>query len=514
MYDILIVGSGGAGLSCALEAKKRGEKVAVVCQSSPTSAATCMAQGGLNGVIYEDDGDSVSLHVEDTLKGGARLADKMMVSLMCQGAKEDILWLDSIGMPFSRNKSRIAQRKFGAASKDRTTYSQDYTGLKLLHTLYDNCLKENIEFIDNTFVVDLIVKESTCRGVVVLKNDEVETIESKSVVLATGGYAGIYHGYTTNAIESTGDGVAMAFRAGAVLSDMEFVQFHPTSLKGSSVLVSESARGAGGFLVNDKGERFIDELMTRDEVSRAVFLQIQKGNKIFLDIRHLGDEFISKNLPQEKKLIHIHQNLDPSKDLIPITPAAHYSMGGIDVDENLQTSIKGLYAIGECSNTKVHGANRLGGNSLLEIIHFGRSVIEKIEKTSLHVELETYKIEAKNTIEKLISEKNSDAFFKLRDRLGNKLFQKAGIFRDKSGLEELLKSIDEIKIDFEKLTLRDKTLLISHLKFKNSLTVAKALVVSALQREESRGAHYRNDFAEQKSKAEHSYIDNTYRQKR
>jgi len=514
MYDILIVGSGGAGLSCALEAKKRGEKVAVVCQSSPTSAATCMAQGGLNGVIYEDDGDSVSLHVEDTLKGGARLADKMMVSLMCQGAKEDILWLDSIGMPFSRNKSRIAQRKFGAASKDRTTYSQDYTGLKLLHTLYDNCLKENIEFIDNTFVVDLIVKESTCRGVVVLKNDEVETIESKSVVLATGGYAGIYHGYTTNAIESTGDGVAMAFRAGAVLSDMEFVQFHPTSLKESSVLVSESARGAGGFLVNDKGERFIDELMTRDEVSRAVFLQIQKGNKIFLDIRHLGDEFISKNLPQEKKLIHIHQNLDPSKDLIPITPAAHYSMGGIDVDENLQTSIKGLYAIGECSNTKVHGANRLGGNSLLEIIHFGRSVIEKIEKTSLHVELETYKIEAKNTIEKLISEKNSDAFFKLRDRLGNKLFQKAGIFRDKSGLEELLKSIDEIKIDFEKLTLRDKTLLISHLKFKNSLTVAKALVVSALQREESRGAHYRNDFAEQKSKAEHSYIDNTYRQKR
>jgi succinate dehydrogenase / fumarate reductase flavoprotein subunit len=514
MYDILIVGSGGAGLSCALESKKRGEKVAVVCQSNPTNAATCMAQGGLNGVIYEDNGDSVSLHVEDTLKGGARLANKTMVSLMCQGAKEDILWLDSIGMPFSRDKSRIAQRKFGAASRDRTTYSQDYTGLKLLHTLYDNCLKENIEFIDNTFVVDLIVKESTCRGVVVLKNDEVETIESKSVVLATGGYAGIYHGYTTNAVESTGDGVAMAFRAGAVLSDMEFVQFHPTSLKGSSVLVSESARGAGGFLVNDKGERFIDELMTRDEVSRAVFLQLQKGNEVFLDIRHLGDEFISKNLPQEKKLIHIHQNLDPSVDLIPITPAAHYSMGGINVDENLQTSIKGLYAIGECSNTKVHGANRLGGNSLLEIIHFGRSVIAKIEKISLHVEIETYKIETKNTIEKLISEKNSDTFFKLRDRLGNKLFQKVGIFRGKSGLEELLKSIDEIKMDFEKLTLRDKSLLISHLKFKNSLTVAKALVLSALQREESRGAHYRNDFTQQNSKAEHSYIDKTYRQKR
>ncbi len=509
MYDILIVGSGGAGLSCALEAKKRGEKVAIICQSTPTNAATCMAQGGLNGVIYEDDGDSVSLHVEDTLKGGAGLGNKTMVSLMCQGAKEDILWLDSIGMPFSRKKSKIAQRKFGAASKDRTTYSQDYTGLKLLHTLYDNCLKENIEFIDNTFVIDLIVKESICRGVVILKGDEVEAVESKAVVLATGGYAGVYHGYTTNAIESTGDGVAMAFRAGAVLSDMEFVQFHPTSLKGSSVLVSESARGAGGFLVNDRGERFIDELMTRDEVSRAVFLQIQKDNEVFLDIRHLGDEFISKNLPQEKKLIHIHQNLDPSRDLIPVTPAAHYSMGGIDVDENLQTSIKGLYAIGECSNTKVHGANRLGGNSLLEIIHFGREVVSKIEKTSLHVDIKQYKMEAKKRIKKLMSEKDSETFFKLRDTLGDKLFQKAGIFRDKSGLEEMLKNIESIRTDFEKLTLKDKSLLISHLKFKNSLVVARAVVLSALQREESRGAHYREDFTKLNGKALHSYIDKT-----
>ena len=215
MFDLLIVGSGGAGLSSALEAKKQGLHVAVICQSTPTTAATCMAQGGLNGVIYSDEGDSPALHVKDTIKGAAGLADEQMVLGMCEGAKEDIEWLDSIGMPFSRNKNRIAQRKFGAASKDRTTYSQDYTGLKLLHTLYDNCLKEDIEFLDNTFALELIVEESTCKGVVVLKDGEVEALQSKSVVLATGGYAGIYHGYSTNAMESTGDGVAMALRAGS-----------------------------------------------------------------------------------------------------------------------------------------------------------------------------------------------------------------------------------------------------------------------------------------------------------
>ncbi len=509
MYDILIVGSGGAGLSCALEAKKQGLHVAVITQSAPTNAATCMAQGGLNGVVYEDEGDSASLHVDDTIKGAAGLADELRVKSMCEGARENILWLDSIGMPFSRKKDRIAQRKFGAASHDRTTYSQDYTGLKLLHTLYDNCLKENIEFIEDSFVMELVVEESTCKGVVVLKDGEVEVVESSSVVLATGGYAGIYHGFSTNAIESTGDGVAMALRAGAVLSDMEFVQFHPTSLKGSSVLVSESARGAGGFLVNDKGERFVNELMTRDEVSRAVFLQIQNGNEVFLDIRHLGDEFISKNLPQEKKLIHIHQNLDPSKDLIPITPAAHYSMGGIDVDENLQSSIKGLYAVGECSNVKVHGANRLGGNSLLEIVHFGRAVVKNIEKVSLHVELEIHKKRAKEKLGRLMGENKSDTFFKLRGSLGRELFEKAGIFRDKEGLEELEKSIDKMKNSFNKLTLSDKSWLVSHLKFENSLEVAKAVVLSAKTREESRGAHYRDDFKKTDKKALHSFIDNS-----
>ena len=511
MFDLLVVGSGGAGLSCALEAKKQGLHVAVICQSRPTTAATCMAQGGLNGAIYDENGDSPALHAQDTIKGAVGLANEQMVLKMCEGAKDDIEWLDSIGMPFSRKKDKIAQRKFGAASFDRTTYSQDYTGLKLLHTLYDNCLKDDVEFLDETFVLDLIVEESTCKGVLVLRDGKVEAIQSKSVVLATGGYAGIYHGYSTNAIESTGDGVAMALRAGAKLSDMEFVQFHPTSLKSSSVLVSESARGAGGFLINQKGERFIDELMTRDEVSRAVFFQIQKGNEVFLDIRHLGDEFISKNLPQEKKLIHIHEYIDPSEELIPVTPAAHYSMGGIDVDDNLQTSIMGLYAVGECSNVKVHGANRLGGNSLLEIVHFGRSVVSNIKQISLHVDIKEYEKRAKENIEKLFSDKKSYTFFELRTYLGKELFEKAGIFRDKKGLENLEKIVEDIQTKFDKLTINDTNLkdnswLVCHLKFANSLCVAKAVVLSALKREESRGAHFRKDFQNTDKQALHSYI--------
>ena len=509
MFDLLIVGSGGAGLSAALEAKKSGLHVAVICQSFPTTAATCMAQGGFNGVICSDEGDNPALHAKDTIKSAVGLANEKMVLSMCEGAKKNIEWLDSMGMPFSRKKGEIAQRRLGGASKGRAVYAQDYTGLKLLHTLYDNCLKEDIEFLDNSFALDLIVKESTCKGILILKDGKVQAIESRSVVLATGGYAGIYHGYNTNAMESTGDGVAMALRAGANLSDMEFVQFHPTSLKNSSILISESARGAGGFLVNKKGERFTAELLTRDEVSRAVFSQIQNGNEVFLDIRHLGDEFISKNLPQEKKLIRIHEHLDPSVELVPITPAAHYSMGGIDVDENLQTSIKGLYAVGECSNVKVHGANRLGGNSLLEVVHFGRYVVEKIEKVSLHVDIKKYEKIAQEKIDKLMSDKPSDTFFKLRDKLGKELFEKAGIFRDKDGLEELTKSIEVMQNSFNKLTLNNNSYLVSHLKFANSLEVAYTVVLSAKNREESRGAHYRNDFQNCDKQALHSFVDSS-----
>jgi len=513
MLDIIIVGAGGAGLSCAIEAKQKGAKIAVLCQSMPTNSATCMAQGGINGVIYDDLGDSTDLHVKDTIKSSLGLASIEIVQDMCEGAKEDISWLDDMGMPFSRSGEKIAQRKFGATSKDRTIYSQDYTGLKLLHTLYDNCLKNDIDFLDNSLLLDLHVEDSTCKGIIYLdiKTGEIKSLYAKSVVLATGGYAGIYHGFTTNAKESTGDGVAVALRAGAVLSDMEFVQFHPTSLKHSSVLVSESARGAGGFLVNQNGDRFVNELMTRDEVARSVFSQIQDGNEVFLDIRHLGASYIDKNLPQEKKLIVIHEHLDPSKDLIPIAPAAHYSMGGIDVDKNLHSSIKGLFAVGECANVKAHGANRLGGNSLLEIIHFGRTVANTsymyAKGTVLHV-----KEKASNNIDHLFSKDSSETFFDLKNTLGKELFKKAGIFRDEKRLKELLEEIKQIQKVYNKLTISDDNMsyndwLVLHIKFANTLQLAEAVTLSALRRDESRGAHYRNDKIDMKEKALHSFVE-------
>jgi len=512
MLDIIIVGAGGAGLSCAIEARQKGAKITVLCQSMPTNSATCMAQGGINGVIYDDLGDSPALHAKDTIKSSLGLANIEIVQDMCEGAKDDISWLEDMGMPFSRSGEKIAQRKFGAASKDRTIYSQDYTGLKLLHTLYDNCLKHEIEFLDNSLLLDLHVEDSKCKGVIYLdiKTGEIKSLYAKSIVIATGGYAGIYHDFTTNAKESTGDGIAVALRAGAILSDMEFVQFHPTSLKHSSVLVSESARGAGGFLVNQKGDRFVDELMTRDEVSRAVFSQMQDGNEVFLDIRHLGDEYISKNLPQEKKLITIHEHLNPSEELIPIAPAAHYSMGGIDVDKDLHSSIKGLFAVGECANVKAHGANRLGGNSLLEIIHFGRVVAKTSYMYAKEIELHVEKKASKN-IDYLFSKDSSDTFFKLKNTLGKKLFEKAGIFRDEKRLKELLQEIKKIRKVYNKLTINDDNMsynewLVSHIKFANTLELSEAVTLSALVRDESRGAHYRNDKKDMKEKALHSFV--------
>jgi len=516
VYDLIVVGSGGAGLCASIEARKRGLSVAVICEHKPTDASTCMAQGGLNAVVYDDEDDSPKLHAEDTLKGGFGLANSSMVKRMCYGAKEDALWLDSIGMPFSRENGRIARRQFGAASKKRALYAQDYTGLKLLHTLFDNALKEGVEFLDSSLMLDLVVEDSTCKGVVVLDNrvGKVKAYASKSVVLATGGYAGVYGSFTSSAKNSTGDGVAIAFKNGAMLSDMEFVQFHPTALKSSSILVSEGARGAGGVLVDSSGKRFVDELASRDEVSRAVFKKIKEGKQVYLDIRHLGGEFIDKNLPQEKKLMKIYEDIDPLEDLIPIKPVAHYSIGGVLVDENLQTTITGLFAVGECANTKVHGANRLGGNSLLEIVHFGRAVVssvsEYVKDVSLDVDLSSFEKKEQCRIDSLLGS-SSESFFTLREELSKKLFEEAGIYRNGEALKSLLGEIDEIAQRFEKLKIADKNLvhntwLTSHLKFSNSLLVAKALALSALKREESRGAHFREDFQKPSSEALHSIV--------
>ncbi|WP_281951840.1 FAD-dependent oxidoreductase [Nitrosophilus kaiyonis] len=503
VYDLLIIGSGGAGLSAALKAKELGLKCIVINKNYPTTAQTSMAQGGINAVL-DSKNDSIYKHIEDTLKSSQGLADKKVVEYVCNEAPKIIEWLDSIGVPFSRKDKKIAQRKLGGASGKRACYVQDYTGLKILHTLYDNAIKENIEFKNDYFLLNLIVENGSVYGATFLdkKNTKVEQILSKSVILATGGYAKIYDKFSTNSSSATGDGIAAAIRAGCKLSDLEFIQFHPTSLKNSSILISEAARGAGGKLINQKGERFIDEMLTRDEIARAIYKEIEKGNEVFLDIRHLGEEFIEENLPQERKLAIIYEGVDSVKDLIPIKPAAHYTMGGIDVDFDLKTNIDGLFAVGECANAKLHGANRLGGNSLLEVITLGIKAAKNAYKyKDRDIEDKIYEktVIDSHFIKSVFSFENKIDFYEKREFLSKIFYANVGVFRNEMGLKGVLSAVRQMQRELLFMGISDKstvynTNLIDFIEFGNMLELSEAILVGAISRNESRGAHFREDF--------------------
>jgi len=509
MIDILIIGSGGAGLSAALSAKAMGANVVVVGKQTPTSSQTAMAQGGINASLGNVGVDSIESHIKDTLKSSKGLCDPNMIEILCQEASESIEWLESIGVPFSRTTdAKVAQRQLGGANAKRACYSQDYTGLKILHTLYDTCLKEGIEFLDHHFLINLIQEDTTIKGAVLLDiaSGELKQIDASSVIIATGGYSSLYHGFTTNAFGSTGDGVSAVLRAGGYLSDIEFVQFHPTALKGSSILISESARGEGGYLLNSNQERFVDELLPRDVVARAIYEQLHQGLEVFLDIRHLGEEKLLELLPQEVHLCKLHEGIDPLTELIPIKPVAHYSMGGIDVDSSLRVrGLEGCFAVGECSNAKIHGANRLGGNSLLELIVFGRrvgkSAMEYSQKRD-HSKASTQQLEQdKADIESLYTAPNSINFYQKRTLLGKDFYNNAGIVRTKERLTTLLTSIKETQKELPLMGIGDKervynTNLIEFLEFKNTLAVGEVLLMGAINRKESRGAHYREDFSQ------------------
>jgi succinate dehydrogenase subunit A (EC 1.3.5.1) len=391
-HDVIVVGAGGAGLRAAIAAQEEGADVAIVSKLHPVRSHTGAAEGGINAALRE--GDSWELHAYDTMKGSDYLGDAPAVETLAQDSREEVVQLEHWGMAFSRDADgRMSQRPFGGLSFPRTTYAGAETGHQLLHTMYEQLVKRGIEVYDEWQVLELAVSDEpapedrTCHGVVAydVQHGTVEGFRARQgVIIATGG-AGQTYAHTTNAVANTGDGVAMAYRAGAPVEDMEFIQFHPTSLPSTGVLITEGVRGEGGILYNSEGERFMfergyanndGELASRDVVSRAELTEILEGRGIdddyvLLDMRHLGRERIMDRLENIVHLSRDFEGVDPLEEPMPVKPGQHYGMGGIETDENGETCIAGLYAAGECACVSVHGANRLGGNALPELIVFG-----------------------------------------------------------------------------------------------------------------------------------------------
>jgi len=524
-YDIVIVGAGGGGLYAALETSRRkGLKVAVLSKVYPTRSHTGAAQGGINAALGNVAPDSPEKHAYDTVKGSDFLADQDAVELMCEMAPKIIREMEHMGLPFSRlPDGRIAQRPFGGASFPRTCYAADKTGHVMLQTLYEQCIRFGVEFLNEWFALSLVHNGERIAGLtaVNLRTGEVVGIRAKAVILATGGHARIYWKRTSNALGNTGDGPAMALRAGVPLKDMEFVQFHPTGLRRTGILVTEGARGEGGYLINAEGERFMKryapekmELAPRDLVSRAIETEImegrgfedEEGNKfVYLDLRHLGRKKILERLPQIRELAIDFEGVDPIEEPIPIRPTAHYSMGGIDTDKYGRTVIKGLYAVGECGCVSVHGANRLGGNSLLDIVVFGKIAGEDAAEFVVGLEpVEFPEVEVKEQeerIKSLFDGEGSEKLSQLRSELSDAMSEGVGIFRDEERIKRALEKVREIKERAKKLKVYDRELtfntnLQQTLEFLNMVEVAETIVLGALERRESRGAHARTDYPE------------------
>ena len=502
-YDVIVIGSGGAGLSAAIEAKQKANKVLVVSKTTPTQSQTVQAQGGINAVIY-DNKDSVDNHIFETYNSAQDLANKDNIRFLCERAKNTIFWLDKLGVPFSKTeKGEFAQRPFGGSKYIRTCYSSDYTGFKILHTLYDTCIKENIQFLNEYVLLDFECNNNNICNLVVfnLKTSEVVNLKAKSYVLATGGASNCFTGFTTNSVSTSADGLAIALKNGLELSNMEFIQFHPTALKRNNSLISESARAVGAYIVTKDEKRFIDELDTRDNVARAIKEKLLKKEEVFLDLRHLNESKLKVLIPQEIRLIKDMLGLDIKNDLIPINPAAHYCMGGIKTNVSCETSIKNLFVAGEVAQANIHGANRLGGNSLLEIIALGRiagnnaSKIKEIEKKAKNHKLE--KLE--NEINSLLSNKKIVNIYKIRNELGKKMFENVGLFRDEKGLKEVINFLDIKDKEIENIGIKDKSKvynknILEYFELKNLILISKVITKSALKRKESRGSHYRIDF--------------------
>jgi succinate dehydrogenase / fumarate reductase flavoprotein subunit len=521
-HDIVIVGSGLAGLRAAVAAAQANSKlsVAVISKVFPVRSHSSCAQGGTGAAMRE--GDTQDSHAFDTVKGSDYLADQNIVEFFVKQAPKEIVLLEHWGCPWSRTaEGKIDQRSFGGHSFPRACFAADMTGFHEMHTLYGKAQEyDNVKFYDEWFATSMIVENNTATGLTVMemKSGKMHAFRTKAIIMATGGHERIYE-FTTFSHTATGDGMTIAYRAGAPLEDMEFVQFHPTGLVPSGVLITEGARGEGGHLLNKNGERFMKkyapekmELGPRDIVARSEQTEILEGRGwegpygpyIALDITHLGEAKINERLPLIRDVAIKLGGVDPVKEYIPIRPAAHYSMGGIKANIKAETPIAGLYAAGECSCMSLHGANRLGTNSTAECIVFGAMAGEEAAKyagTANFHELSNKKLETeeKRVFDKILGSQGDEKVAKIRDDMRHLMNEKVWIFRTGDQLTKASKEIEALKERFKHITVEDKdnefnTGLIAALQLDYMLDLAEVTIVSALPRAESRGAHSRRDY--------------------
>jgi succinate dehydrogenase / fumarate reductase flavoprotein subunit len=531
-HDAVIVGSGLAGMSCALETSRRGVKdVAIISKVHPVRSHSGAAQGGIAAALGNSAPDSPEVHEFDTVKGGDYLVDQDAATIVADSAPDMIYRLEHMGVVFSRMEDgRIAQRAFGGHTNPRACYAADRTGHAILHGLFEQIVKERVKVYSEWYMLSLIVEDHRCHGVVVMNIDtgQIEVIKAKAVMFGTGGYGRAFR-ITTNAFASTGDGVVAAYRAGLPLEDMEFVQFHPTGLYRHGILASEGARGEGAYLINGKGERFMEryapermELAPRDIVARAEQTEVDEGRggesdggAVYLDLRHLGRARIMERLPQIWQLAYDFLGIDMAEKPIPIQPTAHYSMGGIPTntdgqvvyDEN-NAPVAGFYAAGECACVSMHGANRLGTNSLLDATVYGtrtgRTIARYVkggyeDAAPGDARFESARQRANEYVERIRALDGPERIADIRNQLKDAMMHRCGVFRNATDLDALAGELRDLRGRMRRAHIEDRghrfnTELLEAMELDHMLEFSQAIVAGALARQESRGGHFRKDF--------------------
>ena len=512
-YDVVVVGAGCAGMRAAIEAFDVGADVAVISKIHPVRSHSGAAEGGINAALGNASEDDPEKHSYDTVKGSDYLGDQDAIEILCDEAPDDVYQLENWGAVFSRTEEgKIAQRPFGAAGEPRTAYAADITGHVLIQVLYEQMMKRDVLVLEEYFAWKLVVEDGRCQGVICwdLLNGGLKTIGAKTVILCTGGAGRLYVG-TTNAYACTGDGMTMALRAGVPLKDMEMMQFHPTTLAPSGVLITEGCRGEGAYLLNSEGERFLKdyapnamELASRDVISRAEQTEIDQGRgvdgNVLLDLRHLGAEKIVERLHGTRELSMTFVGIDPIHDPIPVRPGAHYHMGGVDTDVWGRTELEGLYAAGECACVSVHGANRLGGNALMETITYGKRSGRHAAEWALANTTVTVPAgivsDTERELKELLDRTEGERPWKIRDELGQTMHENFGVFRREEQMLEQQEIVAGLRERFEQVVVEDKgdvfnSDLTQALELGFLLELADCMVVSGLARKESRGAHAR-----------------------